>query len=280
MRATWERYNDVVRVNMNYAQARNWAGEMLLGSDLHVDSDKCQRAELRNCLAEAVDEGIPILLFGDQADAMQGPNDRRGSKSGLLPQLKSDRYLNQLVEMQVEFFAPFAKNIVMIGDGNHETAVRRMTNFDINSAVIHQLNAEHGGKILNGGYTGYVLLRFQQAENTGVRTKVLHYHHGYGGNAARSKGVLRVDIETANRRSADIYVMGHIHQDWRVFRSVEEVTPKGFMKRKRVLHVQLPAWKEHGQWETEKGFQPALVGAYRLKFGWRGADVSFDAVAA
>ena len=37
----------------------------------------------------------------------------------------------------------------------------------------------------------------------------IHYHHGYGGGAKRSKGILGADIDQKDFPDADIIVRGH-----------------------------------------------------------------------
>jgi hypothetical protein len=91
--------------------------EFLLISDLHWDNPHCDRGLLKNHLDEAVKRNAAIILNGDTYCCMGGKYDRRADKSLIRPEHNTDRYFDAIVDTSVEWFAPYAKNILLIGYG-------------------------------------------------------------------------------------------------------------------------------------------------------------------
>ena len=105
--------------------------EFLLISDLHWDNPHCERALLKEHLDEAVRREAGILVFGDFFCAMQGKYDKRADKSALRPEHQATNYLDALVDTAATWLEPYSKNIVMLADGNHETAIRKHLETDL-----------------------------------------------------------------------------------------------------------------------------------------------------
>lgn len=122
-----------------------------------------------------------------------------------------------------------------------------------------------------GSYAGWIFFRF--FETTGRKrgadaTYKLHFHHGYGGNAPRSKGVLAVDIDQKEWPDADMIVSGHTHQKWHVPITVERITQAGRIKDGVVHHLKLGSYKKLDRfagWEVEKGFQKPRLGGWWME---------------
>jgi hypothetical protein len=108
--------------------------EFLLVSDLHWDNPHCDRGLLKNHLDEAVKRNAAIILNGDTYCCMGGKYDRRADKSLIRPEHNTDRYFDAIVDTSVEWFAPYAKNILLIGYGNHETAIIKRTSCNASPA--------------------------------------------------------------------------------------------------------------------------------------------------
>lgn len=89
-------------------------------SDLHWDNPKCDWELLKRDLDYCVSENIPIVFNGDFFCLMQGKGDRRGNKSDIRPEHNNAKYLDSIVETAVEWFAPYAHLMTVIGYGNHE----------------------------------------------------------------------------------------------------------------------------------------------------------------
>ncbi len=86
--------------------------EFLLVSDLHWDNPHCDRGLLKNHFDEAVKRNAAIVLNGDTYCCMGGKYDRRADKSLIRPEHNTDRYFDAIVDTSVDWFAPYAKNIL------------------------------------------------------------------------------------------------------------------------------------------------------------------------
>ena len=234
----------------------------LLLSDVHYDSVKCNRELLTKHLNEAKAKGAKVMVFGDWFDLMQGMYDPRRSYSGLRPEYKSINYLDAVIEDSIQYLKPYAENVTFIGRGSHETNIEKR----LSTSPIDRLCQGLGG-VTPGPYSGWILL---QLIRNGFRARFnLHFHHGYGGNAPRSKGVLNADIDQKEWPDADIIVSGHTHQKWHLPISVERINEKGFIREATVHHLKLGSYKmldRFAGWEVEKGFAQPRLGGWWMGF--------------
>jgi len=109
-------------------------------------------------------------------------------------------------------------------------------------------------------------VRWQYLYHTECKSYMMHYHHGYGGNAPRSKGVLHADIDAAKFPDADLIVRGHDHNKWHLPITTERVTRKMEVTRSTVHHIRCGSYKQLGDgysgWEVEKGFAQPRNGGW------------------
>ena len=235
----------------------------LLLSDVHFDSTKCDRDMLKDHLDKALALKASVYIFGDWFDLMQGMYDPRRSYSSLRPEYKSITYLDDVINDAVEFLEPYKEVLAMVGRGNHETNIEKR----LSTSPIDRLVGALGGGIMAGPYSGWVQLVYSRnANNNGGRhQRMLHFHHGYGGNAPRSKGVLNVDLDQKEWPDADVIVSGHTHQKWHVPMSVERITDRLNTYEDTVHHLKLGSYKKLDRfagWEVEKGFQQPRLGGW------------------
>ena len=235
----------------------------LLLSDVHYDSTKCDRDMLKDHLDKALALKASVYIFGDWFDLMQGMYDPRRSYSSLRPEYKSITYLDDVINDAVEFLEPYREVLAMVGRGNHETNIEKR----LSTSPIDRLVGALGGGIMAGPYSGWVQLVYSRnANNNGGRhQRMLHFHHGYGGNAPRSKGVLNVDLDQKEWPDADVIVSGHTHQKWHVPMSVERITDRLNTYEDTVHHLKLGSYKKLDRfagWEVEKGFQQPRLGGW------------------
>lgn len=257
-----ERTNpDVLTVRHTDVSA-GWEQRYLLISDVHFDSPYCDRKLLTKHLGQAKERGAGVLCIGDWFDAMQGKNDRRGSKGSLRNENKKDNYFDSLVDESAQYLEQYAQNLVMIGDGNHETAILRHNETDLAQRLCRQLDTQHVG------YSGFVRYLFQG--HTGNRTgRRLYWHHGAGGGGIVTKGVTQHSRRAASV-DADIFVSGHIHEAWVLENLMVKLSDSGRIYTATQLHVQLPTYKQEydlqGGYHIEKGRPPKPLGGYWLVF--------------
>jgi UDP-2,3-diacylglucosamine pyrophosphatase LpxH len=235
----------------------------LLLSDVHYDSTKCDRDMLKDHLDKALALKASVYIFGDWFDLMQGMYDPRRSYSSLRPEYKSITYLDDVINDAEEFLEPYKEVLAMVGRGNHETNIEKR----LSTSPIDRLVGALGGGIMAGPYSGWVQLVYSRNANNhgGRHQRMLHFHHGYGGNAPRSKGVLNVDLDQKEWPDADVIVSGHTHQKWHVPMSVERITDRLNTYEDTVHHLKLGSYKKLDRfagWEVEKGFQQPRLGGW------------------
>ena len=235
----------------------------LLLSDVHFDSVKCDRDLLTSHLDTALALKASVYIFGDWFDLMQGMYDPRRSYSGLRPEYKSITYLDDVINDAVEFLMPYKEVLAMVGRGNHETNIEKR----LSTSPIDRLVGGLGGEVMAAPYSGWVQLVYNRSpDRTGGRyMRMMHFHHGYGGNAPRSKGVLNVDLDQKEWPDADVIVSGHTHQKWHVPMTVERITDHLNVYEDTVHHLKLGSYKKLDRfagWEVEKGFQQPRLGGW------------------
>lgn len=240
-----------------------WKQRFLLLSDMHLDSDHCDRALLKDLLEEATSTGAGIFHFGDLLDMMQGRNDRRGSKSQLKPEYKDDDYVGEVKADIVRFLRPYAGSFVMMGTGNHDLGPLKWLEYDLLDAICRDL------EINRMGYSGFIRFQFSQSEGKGNRTrKIMHFHHGSVGGET-TMGIQRVQRDAA-KYQADIYVSGHQHQSWLAETKRVRVNDSGHEVKETETHISIPSLKdEHDSWggyHIEKDRSARPTGGFWLEW--------------
>jgi len=181
----------------------------LLISDEHADNAHSDLDLIRKHHQEAVDAGAPILKFGDTFCAMEGKWDKRASESALRVEMRGGNYLDRLVTFHEELYRPYAANIAVLSDGNHETSILRHHQTDLLERLIGSLRRDKS-PTLHLPFTGFVRFRFEDSSKHCI-SRTLHYHHGYGGGGEVTRGLID-QSRTRGQYVADVYYCGHIHR--------------------------------------------------------------------
>lgn len=261
------RINDAFKVDM-MLKASNDKKDILMISDVHFDSKKCNRFALKKLLDEALDREAGIMIFGDLLDVMGAKYDPRSGKSDIRPEYNEGNYFSAVVDDLVKFFKPYANNLLFVSEGNHEYSVKQRHEFDLLKIFEYKMRMEAGWNGLLGSYEGWILFRSSFANRTPGPVKC-YYTHGSGGNAPVTRGVINTNRRQVNIQ-ADLFVSGHIHTQWAVPVPQRSITAYGTEKVSDVLHLQLGCFKEahKGTWEAMKGFGAANIGGYWVRFFW------------
>lgn len=257
----------VISVNALYKAGQEL--RILLRSDVHHDSEHCNRTLEKQHLDKAKETNAKIIDLGDLFDAMQGKKDRRGSKSALRNEYKDSAYLNSLLEDFTNYYTPYADNFLMFGYGNHETAIIKHNEFDLLRQLVHNLK-EINPNIQLGKYSGYIVFNFEHEAGGKRSRRILYYNHGAGGDAPVTLGLIADSRRRLYVTDADIIAGGHNHNEWIATRAKETVTNNGNIKNKSVVSVNLPSYKDEMKdgtgWAYEVGMPPKPLGAYWLVF--------------
>ena len=265
------------KIDISFDHSRYAEFKVFHCSDIHYDSKHCRRDVFIRHLEEAVKEDAFICIYGDIFDLMGAKRDPRSVTGDIRPEYTRANYLDEVIQDVYETLKPFADNILIISAGNHETAIVKHKETDPLRRLVYLLNQHTEHEIIEGAYSGYIVWRLELGKK---RTSwIEHYHHGYGGNAKRSKGMLNVDIDMKQAPSADLIIRGHIHQKWTKSETVERVQLNGTpqIKRSKVVYLQLGSYKDdvtdvpHG-WAKQKHFDTPEIGGYMTVFGARFKD--------
>ena len=186
--------------------------KLFVCSDLHFDNPKCNRKLLFKHWDKALEVGAKIVITGDLFCLMQGMYDPRKNKSAIRPEHNGDNYLDLVINDTCEQFLKYAKNILFISEGNHESSVSRRSETAIMERFVERLNAMAGTKIQTGPYTGLYTLGFTYG---GGRNRSLNvgYCHGLWGGII-TKGALSVVRMASLMPDADVVFSGHTHDGW------------------------------------------------------------------
>lgn len=202
----------VERISKNIAKFTTDKSETKVAilSDLHWDNPHCNRELLKAHFDYCLEHDIPVFINGDMFCLMQGKGDRRGNKSDVRPEHAFNNYFDSIVKTAVEWFEPYAHIIKLIGYGNHETSIIKHQETDIIARFVDLLNYKCNSNVLTGGYGGWIW--FQYEKNNMVKSLKMKYFHGSGGGGYSSRGALNL-TRSLSRYEADIFTMGHIHEN-------------------------------------------------------------------
>jgi hypothetical protein len=266
---------NVTTVRLDFGSQRREAW-FLLSSDRHHDNPATDQAMEKRHLEQARDRGAGIIDAGDLFCAMQGKYDKRSDKNSLRPEHQRGDYLDALVSTAAGFYQPFAKQIVVLGVGNHETAVRSRQETDLTERLAERLSASAGCKVAAGGYGGWV--RFLFRIHTRCSSRVLHYYHGTGGGGPVTRGVIQTNRLAVFNPDADFVLSGHTHDSWIVPIARQRINDAGRLYHDEQVHVRTPGYKNawadgHAGFEVERMHGPKPKGAAWLRFYVDGGEI-------
>lgn len=266
---TVEQKHDAAVIRVPFDDREGQEFRVLLTSDRHHDNPDCRRDMEYRHLDQAAEINAPVIDLGDLFCAMQGRNDRRGSKSKVRPEHRVGDYFGALIDTAVEDYAPWARQFAVIATGNHETAILRHNEIDLTRRLVAGLQA-HGSPVIQGGYRGWVRFQFEGVQSNRRWSKTLYYYHGSGGGGPVTKGVIQTNRRAVYLPDANIVATGHIHESWEVTLTRYRLTSSGREYQDEQLHVQVPTYKDEARartgWHVETGKPPKPLGARWLVF--------------
>lgn len=219
------------------------------------------------------ERGGKIVIVGDWFDVMGCYKDPRSKAADVDPKYiqRGRAYLDLVVEDSYEFLKPYRDNILQISYGNHENSILKHRDTDPLDRLVFLLNQESGWRVHKGAYAGWI--RFAIGPQKHYSSFNIAYHHGKGGNAKRSKGILYSQLDAMEYPDAHMIVSGHdhnkIYDPSNVRRRFSEKT--GRVYNDTVHWLKTGSYKKSADdfgWGVEKGFMPKRLG------GWF-VDLSF-----
>lgn len=243
-----------------------WEQWLLLTADRHWDNPLSDWKMQKRHLDKAVARNALIVDAGDFFCLMQGKYDPRASKGQLRPEHQVEAYSDAVIDTAVEFFAPYARNFLVIGKGNHEVNFLKRHETDMTRRLVAGLNAAAGSEIVAGGVRGWVTMSFKTKGGKMSPGISLYWHHGYGGGGPVTKNVIQANRMSVYLPDADIVALGHVHEYWHLPIQRARLTRFGVEYQSSTDFIQLPTYKQEffgtdEGWHHDTGKPPKPIGA-------------------
>lgn len=246
---------------------------VLLRGDAHHDNPHSNHDLQREHLEEAVRRGAAVVDLGDLCCAMMGVGDPRGVKGcSARPECANAAdYLDAIVKYNSDFLLPYAQNLCVLNQGNHETAVLKRKESCLTTRIVERINTKTGSSVIKGGYGGWLHIVLNM--HGGKVALWVKLFHGSGGGGLMSFDTLRVRRIASFVPGADVVVCGHVHERWALEITQEEPTCTNGVydvEHKSQVHVRTGCYKdEYGPglagWHIERGAPPKPLGGYWMR---------------
>lgn len=270
--------------NIHHIELKGKRAKIAMLSDLHWDNPKCDRTLLKKHLDYCLENQIFIHLNGDTFCLMQGAYDPRKVKGNIRPEHNTPRYFDAVIETAVEYFAPYAHLLTIVGYGNHETSILRRQEVDQVQRFVDLLNYKEKTNIQAGGYGGWFIVR--QDWNGCRWGTYIKYHHGIGNGGIVTRGALQMNRALTMFENYDVFTHGHTHDNscMNLCRDTIEIKGRsGYQMVQKNIHTMLTGTYKNdyndgsGGWVIERGHPPKALGGrileinckrYRVKGVW------------
>lgn len=243
---------------------------LLLGSDHQIGSAQNDEVFMKWELEKAKAIGARIALNGDLFDALL-PGDRKRFVPNVLHDelVGKNDIINHAIGMAYKLFAPYAHLIDVIGIGNHDHSVVKIHSYDPVKDLVARLNTLPGANINYGGYCGFLIYEYADRP-----VLTIQYHHGAGGAAPVTKGLIDFHRTDSWVQGAHVTWKGHKHN--KVYYRDAALTPKGLIPR---MHIMTGAYMDiyreqtqedimengrQSEWESDSFFAPQGKGGFFL----------------
>ncbi len=172
--------------------------------DLHAGSVDCAEHALERVVEKIrSNKNAYWIGMGDYADSIL-KNDPRFEIMGLAPWVKKDNIVESQRRWLNNLLKPIAPKCLAFLEGNHEWEIHKRYQDDLIRNLCDDLSLPYGG------YSCFLLVKFERTNTNTSRVYNIHAWHGAG--AAQSDGgrLMRL-MRLVNDFKADIYLMGHLH---------------------------------------------------------------------
>ncbi len=270
-----------------YDVAAGWELWIFHVADCHWDSIYCNREFMEDQFQEAKRRGARINIYGDWFDAMQGKFDKRRSMMELRQELKRDDYYDTVVRLSENWLKPYADNLDVMADGNHELSILSNASTNLMDRLVDRLRSKNPTcRAVHGGYGGYVHYKFNLSDgnSTGPRQSIkVKYFHGSGGEAPVTRGAIQTNRQAVYLPDANIVVNGHSHNDYHIPIARERLSNKGELYFDIQHHIRVPGYKQgYGDgtagWEVTRGGVPKPIGGCWTRFFVQNGRVNIQVI--
>ena len=182
--------------------------KLALISDPHIDSPNFDQATFTEHAQYCLDDQRYMLFGGDIFDAIIRTDQKRAVNSLLE---RGDNQLNIKLDQAYELLKPYQHQILFFGRGNHEESILKYNGVDLMEMLAKILNAGQKHQILVGNYANFLRFNFQDKRGKSAAHYDIYQHHGMGGSAPVTKGMIDFN-RIAKGVNADLIWIGHKHQ--------------------------------------------------------------------
>ena len=251
----------------------DWEQYFLLISDAHIDNAHADRSMFDRHMRQCRERNARWMSNGDFLCLMQGKYDLRSDTSACRPEHQRGRYLDAVISTTADYVAPNADMALLFAPGNHETAIRKRHETDMNERLVEALRQRSpNAPTVAGKYANWVrfLVRQRGRRQLVGGSVVMYMHHGYGGGGPVTRGTIQTSRMAVYLPDADIIWTGHTHDEWIMPIQRARLSLHGRPYLDRSMHVRSPGYKdefsEQAGWAVERGMPPKPKGALWLRF--------------
>ena len=195
-------------IQYNVTVQANVPLKMALISDSHIDNPNFDKPTFIEHAHYCLEDRRYILLGGDIFDAIIRTDNKRAVNSLLE---SGDNQLNIKLDKAYELLKPYQSQILFMGRGNHEESVLKYNGVDLLEMLAKILNAGQKHQIIVGNYANFLRFNFADRRGKSVAHYDIYQHHGMGGSAPVTKGMIDFN-RIAKGVNADLIWIGHKHQ--------------------------------------------------------------------
>lgn len=182
--------------------------KLALISDPHIDNPNFDQPTFTEHANYCLNDQRYILFGGDVFDAIIRTDNKRAVNSILE---HGDNQLNIKLDQAYELLKPYQEQILFFGRGNHEESILKYNGVDLLEMLAKILNAGKKHQIIVGNYANFIRFNFRDGRNKSVAHYDIYQHHGMGGSAPVTKGMIDFN-RIAKGVNADLIWIGHKHQ--------------------------------------------------------------------
>jgi predicted phosphodiesterase len=225
--------------------------------DWHYGSKECDKKKLKEVLDFCLREKMYVFLMGDLLEAAT----RNSVGAGVYQQIMNPQ---KQMEEVIELLKPLADKKLILGClmGNHEFRIEKETSINVTKVFC---------AILKIPYLGNACWNLFKVGNQYYRVYALHGSSGSKYLHTKLKAIMDI----SHNFSADLMVMGHVHDIDAGTELVQYVDLKSKTVKERKKHLLLTGHylNYDGSYAQEKGFPIGKTGSPNVKFFSERKDV-------
>lgn len=188
--------------------------DFLFCSDVHFGEESCCVDAFVKDLKEAKYRKARINIIGDLLGMILPKDIKRYQPSTVKKEHRQyNAIVNQVIDDMADILLPYADLIDVIGLGNHEISIINHHSTDTHAFLMGKLASlcerdKRPFTASHGGICGFIRYQFDVGGHR--KPFVVKYHHGAGGSAPVTKGMIGLQ-RVKTQWLADMYVEGHDH---------------------------------------------------------------------